>query len=288
MATTRPELMAPPEIFYGEEESSKYTNNSRIIEIQTEMTERACELALLGSAETSGPKLVLDVGCGSGLSGSVLEEMGHFWVGVDISEHMLRVAQDREVEGETCLSDMGEGVYFRPGTFDACISISALQWLCNADKSWHDPRRRMKVFFQSLYNCLAKGARAIFQFYPDGPEQIKLLTSAAYACGFTGGIVVDFPNSAKAKKYYLCLFAGAPVEGYQLPKAKTDEEGTEADALGAVHFASERRSKRNNKKIKVQMKDKDWVLKKKEQQRQKGQKVRDDTKFTGRKRRPKF
>jgi len=26
--------------------------------------------------------------------------------------------------------------------------------------------------------------------------------------GFTGGLVVDYPNSTKAKKYFLCLFAG--------------------------------------------------------------------------------
>jgi 2-polyprenyl-3-methyl-5-hydroxy-6-metoxy-1,4-benzoquinol methylase len=36
-----------------------------------------------------GPKMLLDIGCGSGLSGSVLEENGHFWVGIDISAAML-------------------------------------------------------------------------------------------------------------------------------------------------------------------------------------------------------
>lgn len=31
-----------------------------------------------------------------------------------------------------------QGFGFRPGTFDGCISISALQWLCNSDvKSDH-------------------------------------------------------------------------------------------------------------------------------------------------------
>ncbi|KAJ1496531.1 hypothetical protein HMI55_006046 [Coelomomyces lativittatus] len=31
---------------------------------------------------------------------------------------------------------------------------------------------------------------------------------AALNAGFTGGVVVDYPNSSKAKKMYLCLFAG--------------------------------------------------------------------------------
>lgn len=38
---------------------------------------------------TEYPSFVLDVGCGSGLSGEVLEESGHFWVGLDISSAML-------------------------------------------------------------------------------------------------------------------------------------------------------------------------------------------------------
>ena len=33
--------------------------------------------------------MVLDLGCGSGLSGEILEEYGHFWFGIDISKSML-------------------------------------------------------------------------------------------------------------------------------------------------------------------------------------------------------
>ena len=34
---------------------------------------------------------LLDIGCGSGLSGALLEERGHYWVGCDISKDMLQV-----------------------------------------------------------------------------------------------------------------------------------------------------------------------------------------------------
>jgi len=34
-------------------------------------------------------RLLLDIGCGSGLSGEVLEQNGHNWIGVDISRAML-------------------------------------------------------------------------------------------------------------------------------------------------------------------------------------------------------
>ena len=121
------------------------------MEIQDEMSQRAYELLMLPEDE---PCLILDIGCGSGLSGNVLEENGHYWIGVDISQSMLNVAQEREVEGDLILGDMGEGMPFKPGTFDGAISISALQWLCNADKSHHVPQKRLYQFFTTLYACL--------------------------------------------------------------------------------------------------------------------------------------
>ena len=74
----RPEHSAPPEIFYNDGEARKYTENSRIIEIQRQLTERALELLALPN--DGSPKLLLDLGCGSGLSGEALTDQGHIWV----------------------------------------------------------------------------------------------------------------------------------------------------------------------------------------------------------------
>ena len=52
----------------------------------------------------------------------------------------------------------------------------------------------------------------MLQLYPSGPEQAELITSAALRVGFSGGLVVDFPNSTRAKKYFLVLMAG-PSDG---------------------------------------------------------------------------
>lgn len=70
--------------------------------------------------------MILDIGCGSGISGSVLSDHGHMWVGLDISRAMLNVAAERKVEGDVIHSDMGHGFGFRSGTFDGAVSISAL------------------------------------------------------------------------------------------------------------------------------------------------------------------
>ena len=156
----RPEEQAPPDVFYNESEAAKYLHSSRMIDIQTQMAERALEMLCLPEDEEC---LLLDVGCGTGLSGEVLEEAGHQWVGCDISRDMLNVAQSREVEGDLCHHDMGCGLPFRQGMFDGAISISAVQWLCYSDRAECNPRQRLLAFFQSLYKCLRRGARAVLQ-----------------------------------------------------------------------------------------------------------------------------
>ncbi|KAK0140394.1 putative 18S rRNA (guanine-N(7))-methyltransferase [Merluccius polli] len=280
----RPEHMAPPEVFYNQDEAKKYSQNSRMMEIQSQMSERAVELLNLPEGQ---PCFLLDVGCGSGLSGDYLSEEGHVWVGVDISTAMLDVAMEREVEGDLVLGDMGQGMPFKPGTFDGCISISALQWLCNADKTSHSPPKRLHRFFSTLYSSLVSscfysiprtavrnspgllfltlnrgGGRAVFQLYPENSEQLELITSQAMRAGFSGGMVVDYPNSSKAKKSVLVFPSFFCVSLL-------------------VHQESFLRTRFKNMKGKSVKKGKDWILDKKERRRRQGREVRADTKYTG-------
>lgn len=281
---SRPEHTAPPEVFYNDDEAQKYTSNTRIIEIQNRLAERALELLALSDEH---PSMLLDIGCGSGLSGEVLSDNGHVWVGVDISKHMLKVGVDREVSGDTIESDIGQGLPFRSGMFDGAISISAIQWLCNADKTSHNPWKRLNVFFRSLFSCLARGSKAVLQFYPENAQQMEMITTAAMKCGFTGGLLVDFPHSAKAKKYFLVLFAGAS-NNFTMPKAL----GTDEEVQNQIAYGSDDRvpqgGNRNRKGKRPAVKSKDWVKDKKERQRRQGREVRPDSKYTGRKRGPKF
>lgn len=282
MSGRRPEHIAPPEIFYDYDEANKYSQNSRIMAIQESMTYRAIELLELRDES----QMILDLGCGSGLSSQCIEEMGHKWVGVDISEAMICVArerhQDKELEDlQIVKSDLGDGLPFKPGSFDGAISISALQWLCNADKSNHSPAKRLLNLFSTLYTCLTREGRAVFQFYPENASQLDLINQQALKAGFMGGVVIDNPESTKAKKFFLVLSCGGAR--FKLPKA-IDEAAEERNE----RIKNEKRERIRNARKTGNVKSRDWILKKKERRRKKGEETKPDTKYTGRKRSGRF
>jgi len=283
---SRPELQAPPEIYYGDTEAKKYTNNTRIQQIQADMTYRTLELLNLPPDE---PAFLLDIGCGSGLSGEILDEQGYLWAGVDIAPSMLEVALEREVEGDLFLQDIGQGFGFRPGSFDGAISVSVLQWLLNAETSHptSSPPFRLNRFFTTLHSALRNPSRAVLQFYPTSDDQIQLITSIAQKAGFGGGIVVDYPNSKKARKVFLCLFVGGGG-GQQVPTGLDGEEISE-DSKARFEARRERASKRDKDSKRKSINGRDWILRKKELYRKRGKEsVPRDSKYTGRKRKTVF
>lgn len=301
---SRPEGSKPPDVFYDDVEARKYDSSSRMINIQRDITNRAIEMLALPADKTC---YILDVGCGSGLSGQALEEAGHYWVGCDISSSMLQVATERESDsGDVLKVDMGQGLPFRAGTFDGVISISALQWLCYADTNEQNPIARLGRFFSSLYAVLKKDARAVLQFYPESSEQAVLIAQAASKVGFAGGIVVDYPNSSKAKKYYLCL---SFERSYQVPSALNSDavvshnpqsvqvvcrESSSGYAAGAGETNNnnnrqqQQQRRRSGKPHRPAVKSVEWIMNKKSKQRRQGKSVKSDSKFSGRKRRAGF
>lgn len=187
------------------------------------------------------------------------------------------------------LRDLGEGVPFRPGSFDGAISISAVQWLCNADQSNYNPKKRLEKFFSTLLSSLCRGARAVLQFYPENAAQISLITNAALRCGFNGGMVVDNPQSKRSKKYFLVLNAG--YSAGSLPKALGISEEKEVCHKVIPQVRGNEPFKKQRSKIQKfkNKRTKEWILHKKERARLRGvENVPANSKYTGRKRRPAF
>jgi 18S rRNA (guanine1575-N7)-methyltransferase len=151
-------------------------------------------------------------------------------------------------------------------------SISVLQWLLNAETSHptSSPPHRLTRFFTTLHSALRNPSRAILQFYPTSDDQIQLITSIAQRAGFGGGLVVDYPNSKKARKVFLCLFVGDGGSA-QVPKglegdgAAATAEGEDTNVNAKFERRRQRESRRErNGKQKVIKGGKDWILRKKD------------------------
>lgn len=270
----------PAELFYDDNESAKYTTSSRIQNVQSSMTHRALELLNL-----TWPSLILDVGCGSGLSGEILSsipiEQGgpHTWIGMDISGSMLDIALQRDVDGDLMLADIGQGVPFRPGTFDAALSISAIQWLCNADSTDVSPQGRLARFFNGLYASLRRGGRAVCQFYPKNDIQRTMISTAAVKAGFGAGILEDDPGTKNAKIYLVLTVGGGEINGGDITGV--------VKGLEDVDVMDSRTRREKNRGI-LKKGSKAWIMKKKDKMERKGKIVKADSKYTGRNRGPKF
>lgn len=115
---------------------------------------------------------------------------------------------------------------------------------------------------------------------------MELITNVALEAGFTGGLVVDYPHSTKAKKYYLFLQAGETKETLD-QVISTIPKNEEIEDNEVVEYKTDKQTVRNRRKNnkKAAYKSRDWILKKKQRQRKQGRDVRKDTKYTGRKRR---
>ncbi|KAI9759418.1 MAG: hypothetical protein M4579_002332 [Chaenotheca gracillima] len=311
---SRPEDILPPDLYYDDAATKKYSTSSRLRSIQTQMTYRALSLLKLRS-----PSLVLDIGCGTGLSGSILSAGPddepppshwtqassndplptaggpHTWIGLDISASMLSAALQRPdiPTGTLLLADMGQGIsMFRPGTFDAAISISAIQWLC-ATENGAEAELRLKRFFEGLYASLRRGGKAVCQFYPGGAGKSgevkrRMIEGAAVKAGFGAGVLEDDPGT-KAGKLYLVLTVGRGDDDDGGEQMGSDITGVVRGMEGVdVVDARKRHTGKKRGRDDTLKGSKAWILGKKERMERQGKVVKASSKYTGRKRRVAF
>ena len=96
--------------------------------------------------------------------------------------------------------------------------------------------------------------------------------------GFGGGVVIDYPNSTKAKKIFLCLFCGTSPS--VLPKG-LGQESSVATEISYSKSEARRGVERRKRKLKG---SKEWIEAKKERRKRKGRNVRPTSKYSGRRR----
>jgi predicted TPR repeat methyltransferase len=82
------------------------------------------------AAHRAGAKFdIMDLGCGTGLSGEAFKEMASSLVGVDLSAGMLEKAQARGLYRELICGDMGLALRERPAAFDLVLACDVFVYV---------------------------------------------------------------------------------------------------------------------------------------------------------------
>ena len=176
----------------------QYANSKNIMRIQEKITKRALELLNLKKDDA----LILDAGCGAGFAAIYLKEIGYRIVALDIISEFLNVYDIKElnpINADMCFPP------FKPNTFDAIISISALQWVFR-DINNRLMHLMLKNLSKSFFKILKPKGRVIIQFYPKNNELMKRIGKIiSDHTDFNGNFIVDNPNRQKKRKIFLLL-----------------------------------------------------------------------------------
>ncbi|MHA2280913.1 MAG: class I SAM-dependent methyltransferase [Promethearchaeota archaeon] len=184
--------------YYNVEMISWYSTSKNIMKIQEKITRRALELLDLRKQES----LILDAGSGPGFAALYLKEVGYKIVALDLILEFLsfyEINDLNQINSDMCFPP------FRPSTFDAIISISALQWIYR-DINNNLMFSMLKSLFKTFFQILKKNSMVLMQFYPKSKEIMdeigKTITNHT---DFKGEFIIDNPNSKKKRKIFLLL-----------------------------------------------------------------------------------
>ncbi|UCG95698.1 MAG: class I SAM-dependent methyltransferase [archaeon] len=178
---------------YWKGRAEEYDRNRGIIKTQKFLTERGIDLLKPGKG------LILDVGCGTGISTKIIEDRNLPVVGLDISEDMLRLAKRK---GLRVLAGDFRSLPFKGNSFHSIFSISTLQWITGRDE--REIRVKYRETAEEFYRVIVKGGRALIQFFPATEGEMEMATEEFRKAGFTGYLVED----TDGRKYILLTKTG--------------------------------------------------------------------------------
>jgi len=192
----RPEDSFAAGAFYASNEGDSHRDKNALRNIQGRITIRALELLAI-----SPPARLLDAGCGSGFSSLVAQAAGFGVRGFDLDRKMVASAKANGIDAKVGnLTD----IPFGARSFDAAISISALQWL-GAGKP---PKAAFEEYFKAareFARVLRPQGRAVIQFYPRDEDEAFSAGKAFRKAGFAVTLQIDSADNPKRRKTYLVL-----------------------------------------------------------------------------------
>ncbi|MBN1801883.1 MAG: class I SAM-dependent methyltransferase [Candidatus Lokiarchaeota archaeon] len=184
--------------YFKGETLTQYANSKSVMRTQEKITIRALELLDLKQKRA----FILDAGCGPGFVGMYLKEIGFNVVAIDLLSDFLtyyNISELNPVQADMCFPP------FREASFDAIISISALQWIFS-DLSNPNTQHSMKYLISAFYRILKPNSKIVFQFYPKSNNFLdELGRIIKQESSFNGTYVIDNPENPKKRKIYLFL-----------------------------------------------------------------------------------
>ena len=134
-----------------------------------------CSMALARFADTSNP--VLDIGCGTGLSGLALREAGFALVdGTDLSTEMLDRARERGLYRHLFLGDLNDPLPVPAGRYGAMAAVGVI-----------NPGHAPPDTIDQVLALLPAGGSIVFSLNdhalaePPYPEKVRTLVSSGTA-----------------------------------------------------------------------------------------------------------
>jgi len=153
-------------------------------------------------SDKSSKSLFLDIGCGTGFSSHTIlnSNFENRIIGIDISLDMIKQCE-KDPEIHIILADMRYPP-FRPEKFNYVISISAFNFASHGARSKNHMKNLIQKALNALEMILVKKGRVGIEFYPTESEE-NFFISGLRNLNFTGGLIIEQPNSKHEKKFLI-------------------------------------------------------------------------------------
>ncbi|KAJ1625926.1 hypothetical protein T492DRAFT_1036137 [Pavlovales sp. CCMP2436] len=198
--------------YYDAARTELYTQHNAIA--QTALSKRVWQLQ--PELPTVCADLLLDVGCGSGLSSAIFEKvapLSNRVIGCDLSMAMIAHARRVGAAFDVVQADISLPLPFRDASFASALSVSTVQHLLQPGADGRSASERLAVLFSSLKRTVMPGravSRCIsVQFHVDSAADAQTIREACLAQGIECGLLMDQPYGSDSRRWFLTSRAAA-------------------------------------------------------------------------------
>ena len=145
-------------------------NESLLNQLQYKLPFLIKEIILKLDSNITKFEKVIDLGCGTGLSGKGLRDISNNLTGIDISENMVTKARELGIYDNLIVGDIIETLSSSKEKYDLFMALDVLVYIGEVES-----------IFNAVKNCCSKNALFIFSIEVQEGNDYSLLKSSRYA-----------------------------------------------------------------------------------------------------------